>query len=156
MLQHSSSQGFLLTAEHDLITRAEPAGTELLGGRVARHAREGAGHPAPTHLARAQLCSHMPLLAAFGLIHSLLLCAWKAAERPGAWLLSVALGTAACRAGAQRRAGFGRPLWARGCLGQGSSSALPQPPRPGTEQRCCSKSLRRGTPVPTSHTYFLG
>ena len=42
-----------------------------------------------------------------------------AAERPGAWLLSVALGTAACRAGAQRKAGFGKPLWVRGQLWAG-------------------------------------
>lgn len=112
----------------------------------------------PLSSSRARLCSRVPSLEVFWLyLLSSAVCGKPpAAEQPGVWLLSVALGTAACHAGAQRRTGFGGPLWVQGQPpGQGCSPALPQPPRPGMEQRYCSESLRRGTPVPTSHAYFF-
>ena len=102
-------------------------------------------------LLRAPACSFWP--------HSLSSAARgkpPAAEQPGAWLLAVALGPAADRAGAQRRAGFGGPLWARGRPSAGEQPALPQPARLGMEQGCCGESLWRRTPAPTSCAYSLG
>lgn len=117
------------------------------GGNVAWHAREGAGLPAPARSVRARLCSHVRRFwprslssAAHG--------EPPAAARPGAWLLAVALGTAACRAGARSRFREAPP-----CAGPARDrGAAPQ-------QRYRSESLRRGIPPPhanTSRLFFRG